>query len=115
MPVRSGRLGAGREPRFHADADSPTFDPDGRMFELWEAYRGHHRRVVAQLREWIGPVDRAVRVEIERGYSDGEAGYRVRVSCSPTQTGIPTGHLSSTRRPGGWRMSRSRRRTRHCP
>ena len=36
--------------RFHTDTGSPSFDPDERMFELWELYRRGHAEFAPALR-----------------------------------------------------------------
>jgi hypothetical protein len=68
------------ELRFHTDSDSPTFDPDEQMFELWGAYLGRHSRVKAQVE--MGTSSEYI-IEVRRGYSDGEAFYDVEVNVQP--------------------------------
>ncbi len=65
--------------RFHTDSPGGSFDPDERMFELWELYRSRRDKFATQLRELAdgmpagsGPVEEA-RVIVSR--SEYEAGH----------------------------------------
>lgn len=65
--------------RFHTDSGAESFDPDDRMFELYERFVGDKERYVEQVRELVGVLDdelgemrRAVLVVYREGDEDGD-------------------------------------------
>jgi hypothetical protein len=63
--------------RFHTDSGSSSFDPDERMFELWEMFRSRQAEFIDQIRQLteemiseVGEVESAVVVVYREGHEE---------------------------------------------
>jgi hypothetical protein len=84
---------------FDTDEDSPTFDPDDRMFDALEAYRPHHDRLTGRLRETVGTA-KTVLLEVQR--LRGEAGVYYLTLARVYQPGDDEPQLFELNDPSGW-------------